>query len=88
VELMKAESLTLSFSEDAVKEIAKIAFEVNRTVENIGARRLHTVVEKIMEDISFNASENAHTTFEVTKEYVRGKVKDYMHATDLKKYII
>lgn len=46
------------------------------------------MVEKIMEDISFNASENADTTFEVTKDYVGEKVKDYMHATDLKRYII
>jgi ATP-dependent HslUV protease ATP-binding subunit HslU len=61
---------------------------VNRTVENIGARRLHTVVEKIMEEISFNASEQPHSTFEITELYVKEKVKDYLGATDLKKYII
>jgi ATP-dependent HslUV protease ATP-binding subunit HslU len=65
-----------------------VYIQVNRTVENIGARRLHTVVEKIMEDISFNASENADTSFEITPEYIRNKVKDYVHATDLKRYII
>lgn len=63
-------------------------YQVNRTVENIGARRLHTVVEKIMEDISFNAADQPNSTFEIDEIYVREKVKDYMNATDLKKYII
>lgn len=85
---MKSESVTLQFTDLAVREIAKIAFEVNRTVENIGARRLHTVVEKIMEDISFSASDRPNSTFEVDEVYVREKVKDYLNATDLKKYII
>jgi ATP-dependent HslUV protease ATP-binding subunit HslU len=62
--------------------------QVNRTVENIGARRLHTVVEKIMEDISFTASDRPNTSFEVDEDYVKEKVKDYLKATDLRKYII
>eukprot|EP00602_Paraphysomonas_sp_CaronLab_P008229 CAMPEP_0185019708 /NCGR_PEP_ID=MMETSP1103-20130426/2318_1 /TAXON_ID=36769 /ORGANISM="Paraphysomonas bandaiensis, Strain Caron Lab Isolate" /LENGTH=324 /DNA_ID=CAMNT_0027550169 /DNA_START=575 /DNA_END=1549 /DNA_ORIENTATION=+ len=88
VELMKSESVTLSFTESAIREIAKIAFEVNRTVENIGARRLHTVVERIMEEISFSASDTPNTSIEIDELYVREKVKDYLNATDLKKYII
>lgn len=108
---MKVERLELSFTDDAILEIAKIAFEVscilfplyvveitteyfvsynqvNRTVENIGARRLHTVVEKIVEDISYNAPERSNTSFEVTPQYARDMVKVFLHATDLKKYII
>ena len=88
IELMKVEGMQLSFSPDAIREIAKVAAEVNRTVENIGARRLHTVVEKIMEDISYNASERKNTTLEVTPVYVNEAVKDFLRATDLKKYII
>jgi ATP-dependent HslUV protease ATP-binding subunit HslU len=57
-------------------------------VENIGARRLHTVVEKIMEEISFNASDQPNSTFIIDDKYVQEKVKGYLGATDLKKYII
>lgn len=85
---MKSESVSLHFTDSAIREIAKIAFEVNRTVENIGARRLHTVVEKIMEDISFTAADKPNSTFEIDEIYVREKVKDYLNATDLRKYII
>lgn len=88
IELMKSESVSLHFTDSAIREIAKIAFEVNRTVENIGARRLHTVVEKIMEDISFTAADQPNSTFEIDEIYVREKVKDYLNATDLRKYII
>ncbi|CAE7589392.1 hslU, partial [Symbiodinium microadriaticum] len=84
VELMKVEGLELTFTAEAVHEISRIAFEINRTVENIGARRLHTVVEKIMEEISFTASENRNTSFEVTPEHARQRVKEFLHATDLK----
>lgn len=57
-------------------------------MENIGARRLHTVLERVMETISFEASERSGERVEINAEYVKGKVKDLLEATDLKKYII
>lgn len=57
IELIGAEGVTLEFDDDAVREIARMAFQLNKTVENIGARRLHTVLERIMETISFEAAE-------------------------------
>lgn len=89
VELMKADNLTLTFTDEAVREIARISSEVNRTVENIGARRLHTVVERVMEELSFDAADSADgATFEITGEYVREKVSEYLKAADLARYII
>lgn len=89
IELMKAESLELSFTEDAIREIARISSEVNRTVENIGARRLHTVLERVMEEISFDAADSENgAKFEITAEYVREKVAEYLKAADLGRYII
>jgi ATP-dependent HslUV protease ATP-binding subunit HslU len=61
---------------------------VNRTVENIGARRLHTVIERIVEEISFDAPEKAGQTIEVDAEYVRSRVKDLLVTSDLRKYIL
>mmetsp|Transcript_7100 Transcript_7100/g.11900 ORF Transcript_7100/g.11900 Transcript_7100/m.11900 type:complete len:487 (+) Transcript_7100:100-1560(+) len=89
VELMKADNLALTFTDEAVREIARISSEVNRTVENIGARRLHTVVERVMEELSFDAADSAEgATFEITGEYVREKVSEYLKAADLARYII
>jgi ATP-dependent HslUV protease ATP-binding subunit HslU len=51
--MLKSENVDLSFTDDAIREIARVAFETNRTVENIGARRLHTVIEKIVEEVSY-----------------------------------
>ena len=61
---------------------------MNRTVENIGARRLHTVIERIVDDISFEAPDKPGQAFEVDVAYVRSKVTDLMIATDLRKYIL
>ena len=61
---------------------------MNRTVENIGARRLHTVIERIVDDISFEAPDKPGQSFEVDVGYVRSKVTDLMIATDLRKYIL
>ena len=89
--LMVAEGITLTFEQEAVSEVAKLAAEINRTVENIGARRLHTVIEKIMEDISFGASElgrGANLTVTVDKELVRNKLMPMLSRTDLSKFIL
>lgn len=89
IALMKAESLDLTFTEEAVREIARISAEVNRTVENIGARRLHTVVERVMEEISFDAADSTEgSSFEITGEYVRDKASEFLKAADLARYII
>lgn len=89
IALMKADSLDLTFTNEAVREIARISAEVNRTVENIGARRLHTVVERVMEQLSFDAADSEEgATFEITGDYVREKVAEYLKAADLARYII
>jgi len=88
IELLKAENVSLSFDDGAIREIAKVAFETNQTVENIGARRLHTVIEKIMEEISFDAPDKAGQNYMVSQEYVLERVKDLRGNTDLKKYIL
>lgn len=89
VELMETENIKLSFTECAIKEIAKVAAEVNTSVENIGARRLHTIVEKVMEDVSYDAPEmEADTAVNVDKEFVRAKVGELLKITDLQKFIL
>lgn len=89
IELLKTEELVLSFTDDAIKEIAKIAFEINKSVENIGARRLHTIIERIVEEISFTAADKTPGEQIVIDDvYVKGKVADLMKRVDLFKYII
>merc|ERR1712238_644505 len=83
-ELIKTEGVTLTFNDDALREIAKLAAHLNRTVENIGARRLHTVMERIMEEISFQAAEmDKGEEVTVTKELVRERLPDVMMTSDL-----
>jgi ATP-dependent HslUV protease ATP-binding subunit HslU len=88
IEMLKSENVDLSFTPQAVAEIARVAFMTNKTVENIGARRLHTVIERVIEDISFDASDKAGEKVEVTEEYVKKRVGDLLANTDLKKYIL
>eukprot|EP00956_Cyclotella_meneghiniana_P010388 scaffold14401_cov58-Cyclotella_meneghiniana.AAC.11 len=83
------EGVTLSFDDDAIREIAKTAALLNRTVENIGARRLHTVMERIMEEISFQAAEeDTDTEVVVTKALVKERLSDVLTSSDLSKYIL
>ena len=86
--LMETEGVTLEFEDDAVDEIARIAFEVNETVENIGARRLLTVMEKLLDEISYNASDRSGETFTVTADYVRQQVAELARDADLSKFIL
>jgi ATP-dependent HslUV protease ATP-binding subunit HslU len=88
IAMMETESVTLKFTQEAILEIATLAAEVNQTVENIGARRLHTILEKLMEDISFKAPEMAGETTIITDKEVREKVSDLAHNTDLSKFIL
>jgi len=74
VALLGTEEVKLAFTDDGIREIARVAFEVNSTIENIGARRLHTVIERIMEEVSFTADEHASTDFVIDAKYVNEKV--------------
>ena len=86
--LMGTEELTLVFTDDAIDAIAGLAAEVNRTVENIGARRLQTVMERLLEDISFSASDRAGETVKINADYVRENVADLAKDADLSKFIL
>jgi ATP-dependent HslUV protease ATP-binding subunit HslU len=88
LELMASEDFTLTFTDSAIREIARVSFEVNKTVENIGARRLHTVIERIVEEISFDAPDKPGETLEIDDHYVKSKVSDLLIASDLKKFIL
>jgi len=74
--------------EATVEEIAAIAVEVNATTEEIGARRLHTVMERVLDALSFDASELGESTFVVTADYVRGQLRDIVKNQDLSRYIL
>jgi len=86
--LLSTEGLDIQFSEDAIDEIATMAVEINTSSENIGARRLHTIMEKVMEDISYEASDLEHGQVKIDREYVIKKVKDIIKDSDLSKYIL
>ncbi|MCB1783599.1 MAG: ATP-dependent protease ATPase subunit HslU [Alphaproteobacteria bacterium] len=86
--LIGTENVTLDFEEDAIDEIARLAFEVNESVENIGARRLHTVMEKLLEDISFTASDKGGEKITITADYVRENVGELAKSTDLSRFIL
>jgi len=97
IALMETEDVTLTFADDALAEIAKVAAEVNKTVENIGARRLHTLMERILEEISFLAGDKtegdktdgkAGTEYVVTAELVREKTDDLRSNVDLSKFVL
>lgn len=87
--LLETEGVELSFEEDAIREIARIGAEMNHQIENIGARRLHTVMERIMDDISFEASEmEAGTKLSIDAERVRERLAPLMEKSDLSKFIL
>lgn len=88
IALLKVEGVELEFTEDAIDEIADIAYIMNQTSENIGARRLYTVVEKLMEDISFNADSLAGQKVVIDREYVRNRLQDIVKQNDLYKFIL
>jgi ATP-dependent HslUV protease ATP-binding subunit HslU len=86
--LIGTEEVTLDIKDEAVSEIAKIAARVNESVENIGARRLQTVMEKLLEDISFEAEEHTGETITIDAKYVRERLDDLSGNADLSKYIL
>jgi ATP-dependent HslUV protease ATP-binding subunit HslU len=86
--LLATEGLTLDFTEDGYDAIAAIAADVNASVENIGARRLHTVLERVLDEASFSATDRSGDTLTVDDAYVRAKVGDLAKNTDLSKFIL
>ena len=88
IALMKTEGIDLAFEPDAIDAIADIAVQVNDSVENIGARRLHTILERVLDEISFSASEKPGESFRITGAYVREKVAAMAGDQNLSKYIL
>ncbi len=86
--LMKTEGVNLEFDKDAIEEIAEIAVSVNEKTEEIGARRLHTVMERVLDELSFDATERSEEKFQVTAEYVRKQLKDIVEDQDLSRFIL
>jgi len=88
IQLLGTEDVELEFTKDAIARIAEIAEAANRQNENIGARRLQTVMERLLEDVSFDADNYAHTKVTIDKTYVDEQFKDYVEQQDLSKYIL
>ena len=86
--LLKTEDVNLEFSDDGIEMLAKISAEVNSSVENIGARRLHTIIEKVLDDISFNATDKAGETITIDKKFVQDNLGKLVKDTDLSKFIL
>jgi ATP-dependent HslUV protease ATP-binding subunit HslU len=86
--LIATENVILKFDEKSIQEIAKLAAEVNDNVENIGARRLHTVMEKLLEDISFNASDRSNQEIIISRDYVRETVGELAKKADVSKFVL
>lgn len=86
--LLKTEGIELKFSEDAIKRLAEIASSVNEKTENIGARRLHTVMEKLLEEISFNATRHTDTTLAIDAAYVDKRLGELSQSEDLARYVL
>lgn len=88
IALLNTEGVTLAFTDDAIDELAGIAVDLNSTVENIGARRLQTVMERVLDEISYNAPDQSGSSVTVDAEYVRKYVGDLAKNTDLSRFIL
>jgi len=86
--LMATEGVNLEFAEDGVERVAEVAFDVNERAENIGARRLHTVVERLLEEISFDAPDKAGQNLIIDREYVDNSLGELVEDEDLSRYIL
>ena len=86
--LLKTENVNLEFSEDGIDTIASLATEVNSTVENIGARRLHTIIEKVLDEISFTATDKSGEKITIDSGYVKENIGELVKDTDLSKFIL
>jgi len=88
IALLGTEGLNLTFTQEAIHEIAALAEDINQNVENIGARRLHTILEKLLEEVSFEASDMQQQELNITLDYVREKVSSLAKNQDLSKFIL
>ncbi len=86
--LLKTENVDLEFRDDGIEMLAKISTEVNSSIENIGARRLHTIIEKVLDEISFNATDRAGEKIIIDRDYVQKNLGDLVKDTDLSKFIL
>lgn len=86
--LLATEGIELAFEDAAIREMARIAMEVNQKTEDIGARRLHTIIERVLDDISFTASERNEGRVLVQADYVRRQLEDISKNEDLSRYIL
>ena len=86
--LLKTENVELEFTEDGINTIANIATEVNSSVENIGARRLHTIIERVLDDISFTATDKSGEKVIVDSKYIKANLGELTKDTDLSKFIL
>ena len=88
IALLSTEGVALSFSTDGIQRIAELGWQVNETTENIGARRLHTILERLLEDISYNAPELAGKEIVIDATYVDGHLAEFVQDEDLSRYIL
>ncbi|SDH73979.1 ATP-dependent HslUV protease ATP-binding subunit HslU [Vibrio xiamenensis] len=88
IALMKTEDVTISFTDDGIQQIADAAWQVNETTENIGARRLHTVMERLMDEISFDATDKSGSSFEIDAAYVKARLGGFIEDEDLSRFIL
>lgn len=86
--LMQTENVTLEFTKDGIDKIAQMSHDVNKNVENIGARRLHTIMEKLLEEVSYTASDQPGTSVTITADYVEKQLGDLVKTSDLSKFIL
>jgi ATP-dependent HslUV protease ATP-binding subunit HslU len=86
--LLKTENVDLEFTEDGIDMLAKISTEINTSIENIGARRLHTILEKVLDDISFNATDRGGEKIKIDSKYVEDNLGNLVKDTDLSKFIL
>lgn len=86
--LLETEGINVEFTDEAVTRLAEVAFEVNQETDNIGARRLHTILEKLLEDLSFEAADITMGTIQITPSYVDDKLASIAKNKDLSQYIL
>ncbi|MGM0422410.1 MAG: AAA family ATPase, partial [Pseudomonadota bacterium] len=86
--LLATENVTLNFTDEAIDALAHLTVEINSNVENIGARRLHTVLERLLEEISFSASDHSGETIDITADMVHDRLSDLTQDEDLSKFIL
>ena len=88
IALLQSEKFDLKFTDDAIDEMARVAFEVNRRDQDIGARRLHTIIERVLDEVSFDASDRKKRSLTIDAKYVSSRLSDLMKDEDLSKYVL